>query len=601
MKNKIFLFAITTIYLFTAGLVFGQVRQTQANANRVDTSAAKVGAAPLWETSIGDAVKGSPHLQASSAVLVGEKGSVRSYFMSSTHLWNFDARGTSTPFVARSYEAATYVCNTEGVFMAINRVGRELWRLDLGKPITQPPVVGWDGRVFITVDSTVTCRTASGNPLWTLDLGSNVVFAPILDQTGSYAAVLQNNDFIKLGPFSHLEKIRLDRVPVMIVSLADETQQSYVLMYAGGETEKVIFNNSAREGSKLSKQSFSSLPAAPAASVSRGSQFAVTLRDGRVLLLNASGNTLWTRNSHEHTSERGAGNISIEQADMMWDERGIYTKTIRGVSAFSSEGRRRFVHRLSNVSSGVPSLSDEGLLYATGTDNVLRVYKIEMKPRTVPIIRFYGPEPEGSYGMGNPPPSPWVGDDNRYNDISQDIVFEEISAVIRSGQIGKNEPVYVAYIMEMCSWFFDQPHASQVRPLVRPEQRVRLVELLAQVGSRETIPYLWNLFDRDQEPAVRRACADAIGKIGVDPTGRSFYSYQFLLTPGNPNIDPQLVLAASSSIANLCRFSGPPLAPEGIRVLRYFSNLPTLPNAVKAQIRNEMDGLFREGLDQVIQ
>jgi len=86
----------------------------------------------------------------------------------------------------------------------------------------------------------------------------------------------------------------------------------------------------------------------------------------------------------------------------------------------------------------------------------------------------------------------------------------------------------------------------------------------------------------------------------VDPTGRSFYSYNFALSPGNPHVDPQLVQAASSSIARLCRFSGPPLAPEGIRVMRYFSNLPTVPNNVKAQIRNEIDGLFKEGLDKVI-
>jgi len=591
---------LTIIFLLTAGFLPAQVRSTQQNSNRVDVMGAQVGAASLWNASIGDAVRGSPHLQASSAVLVGERGSVRSFFMSSTPLWNFDARGTATQFVARSYEAATYVCNTEGVFMAINRVGRELWRINFGKPITQPPVVGWDGRVFITVDGTITCRTASGNPLWTLDLESPAAFTPILDKTGSYVSVLQNMDFVKVNQFSNVERIRLNRIPVMIVSLVEETQQSYILMYAAGEMEKIVFNNSAGAGSKLSRGNLGNLPAAPVGSVSRDDLFAVTLRDGRVLCLNASGNVVWTRNSHEHTAERGSGNVSINQVNMMWDERGIYSFSIRGVSAFTPEGRRRFVHRLSHESSGVPALSDEGLLYATGTDNVLRVYKIEMKPRTIPIIRFYGPEPEGSYGMGNPPPSPWTGDDNRYNDISQDIVFNEIAAVIRSGQIGENEPVYVAYIMEMVSWFYNYPQASQVRPLVKPEQRIRLIELLASVGSRETVPFLWNLFDRDPEPAVRRACADAIGKIGVDPTGRSFYSYQYLLTPGNPNIDPQLVLAAASSIANLCRFSGPPLAPEGIRVLRYFSNLPTLPNAVKAQIRNEMDGLFREGLDQVI-
>jgi len=597
-KNQLKYLKLTALFLLVfAGLALPDC----IHAQRVDVASVQLGAAPMWEAPIGDTIRGIPHLQAGSVVLVGENGRVRSFFMSSTALWNFDARGTAVPHIARSYEAATYICNTDGVLMAINRVGRELWRLNLGKPISYSPVVGWDGRVFISLDSTMTCRTASGNGLWTIDLESPIAFAPILDKTGSVATVLQNNDFVKVHQFSRVERIRLDRLPIMIVSLDEGNRQSYVLFYQSGEMEKIYFNDSARHGSKLSKASFPSLPAPPVASASRGSQFVVTLRDGRTLCLNAAGSILWTRDSHEAVAERGPGNLALGQAQMMFDERGIYTITIRGVSAFTPEGRRRFVHRLQVECSGVPALSDEGLLYACGRDNVLRVYKIDSRPRTIPQNRYYGPEPEGSYGMGNPPPSPWTGQNNRYQDPEQDRVFEEISAAIRSGQIGVNEPIYVAYIMEMVGFFLGNPHTSPVRPLVKPPQRVRLINLLALVGSRETIPFLWNIFDRDPEPAIRSACAEAIGRIGVDPTGRSFHSYNFLLSPNNPNVDPQLVLAASSSIASLCRFSGPPLAPEGIRILRYFSNLPSIPNRVKEQIRAELDGLYRDGLDQVIQ
>jgi len=583
-----------TIFLFFA--LAGLTAQ-----ERINVEATQVGAAPMWETAIGDTIRGKPHLQASSVVLVGERGSVKSFYMSGTPLWNFDARGTAVPYIARSYEAATYVCSTDGLFMAINRVGRELWRLNLGRPITYSPVVGWDGRVFIPVDSVITCRTASGNSLWTIDLESPIAFEPILDKTGSVATVLRNNDFVKVGQFSHVERIRLDRLPVMIVSLNEGARQSYVLMYQGGEMEKIVFNDSAAAGSKLTKSSLRALPAPPVASASKDAQFVVTLRDGRTLCLDAQGTVLWTRNNHEAVEERGSGNLTQSQASMMFDERGIYILTVRGVTAFTPEGRRRFVHKLNVECSGVPALSDEGLLYACGRDNVLRVYKIDVKPRTIPQNRFYGPEPEGSYGMGNPPASPWVGDSSRYTSTNQDIVYADIQAAIRSGQIGKNEPVYVAYMMEMIGFFIGNPQYSPVRPAVTPPQRIRLIGLLALVGSRETIPFLWNIFDKDPEPSVRRACADAIGIIGVDPTGRSFQSYNFLLSPNNPNIDSQLVLAATSSIAALCRFSGPPLAPEGIRVLRYFSNLPSIPNYIKAQIRNELDGLFREGLDQPIQ
>jgi outer membrane protein assembly factor BamB len=585
----------------TAFLLLASAVNLSAQQQRVDAINAPVGAAPMWETAIGDTIRGTPHLQAGSVVLVGENGSVRSFYMSSTPLWNFDARGTAVPHIARSYEAATYICSTDGILMAINRVGRELWRLRLDKPISYSPVVGWDGRVFITLDSTMTCRTASGNALWTLELDSPVAFAPVLDRTGSVATVLQNMDFVKVDQFSFLERIRLTRLPAMIVSLNEGSVQSYVLFYSSGEMEKIVYNDHSRAGSKLTKSNLRSLPAAPVAASSRGSQFVVTLRDGKTLCADAQGNILWSRNTHEAVEEKGSGNLAVGQAAMMYDERGIYTLTIRGVSAFTPEGRRRFVHRLSNECSGVPALSDEGILYACGRDNILRVYKIDAKPRTVPRSRFYGPEPEGTYGMGNPPPSPWVGDGSRYSDVNQDFVFAEMERVIKSGQIGKNEPIYVAYMMEMIGFFIGNPHYSPVRPAVKPPQRIRLIYLLAQVGSRETIPFLWNIFDKDPEPAVRRACADAIGVIGVDPTGRSFVSYNFLLSPNNPNMDPQLVLAATSSIAMLSRFSGPPLATDGIRVLRYFSNLPSIPNFVRAQIRNEIDGLFREGLDQPLQ
>jgi len=599
-KTKIVYFHIMLFFLFSLTGLAAQQRVAQ-KTDKIDMDKVLVGAAPVWELQINDTIRGTPHLQASSVVLAGEKGSVRSYFMSGTFLWDFNARGTAVQHVARSYEAASYVCNTDGVFMAINRIGRELWRLKLDRPITHPPVVGWDGRLYISVNSVMTCRTASGHSLWTIDLGSPIAYPPLLDRTGSAATVLQNTDFLKISQFSQIERIKLDRIPVLVVSLDEGATKSYALMYQSGEMEKIVFNEKGKEGSRLSKSSLRRLPGQPVAAASREDRFVVTLRDGKVLCLNAGGNVIWTKNSHEAAEEKGTANTSPEQTSMMFDERGVYTITIHGVSSFTSEGRRRFVHRLSFECSGIPGLSDEGILYACGKDNVLRVYKIDVKERSVPRHKFYGPEPEGDYGMGNPPPSPWVGQPSRYHDIEQDRAYEEIATIIQSGQIGENEPVYVAYIMEMVGFFIGNPHYSRVRPEVKPEQRIRLLKLLALVGSRETIPFLWNIFDIDQEPSVRRACADAIGVIGVDPTGRSFYSYNYLLTPNNPNNDPQLVLAASSSIAKLCRFSGPPLAPEGIRVLRYFSNLNTVPNVVKEQIRNELDGLFKEGLDKLIE
>jgi outer membrane protein assembly factor BamB len=403
-----------------------------------------------------------------------------------------------------------------------------------------------------------------------------------------------------VSQFSAVERIRLDRRPSLIVSLKSGNQDSYVLLYPSGETEKINYAEGGAKGSKLSRSRFPSLPASPSAAASKDDRFAVTLRDGKVLLINSSGQTLWTGSTHETTEEKGPANLNLGQAAMAFDERGIYSVSTRGATGFAIDGRRRLILKFDEVSA-VPAFSDEGLLYTTGKDRALRTYKLDSKPRTVPRSKYYGPDPEGTYGMGNPPPSPWSTDSSRYNDDQQARMYTAIDKAINSGQLGEDEPAYVAYLMEMIGFFLNDPHYSRARPLVKPPERVKLIRLLGKVGSRETLHFLWTIFDRDEEPAVKAACAEAIGNIGVDPTGKTFVSYNFLLSANNPNRDPQLLMSATSSVAAICRFSGPPLSGEGMLLLRYFSNLSWAPNTIKTQIRREIDALYREGLDRVIQ
>ena len=587
------------LILFAGIILSGLVFSGSLNAQRVTLNDLTVKAAPVWKQDLGDLVLGQPYLQAESAVLACTEGSIKSYYMTGTPLWSFDAKEAATPFVARSYEGASYVCNNAGVFKAVNRVGRELWRLNLGKPISYSPVVGWDGRVFIPLESQVFCRTAAGHALWSIDLGSPIATAPILDHAGSFTTVLQNRDFVKVSQFSAVERVRLDQMPTLIISLKSESQEGYVVLYQNGEAEKITYNERAARGSRLSRGGFPSLGTVPAAAASKGDQFAVTFRDGRVQLRDATGNVLWTGNSHETAEEKGSANLDKSRSYMVFDERGIYTVSTRGATGFAPDGRRRFIHKMPEANS-LPAFSDEGILYACGKDKILYTYKLDEKPRAVKRSKYYGPEPEGSYGMGNPPPSPWSTDTRRFHDDQQEMMYDMIEKSIASGQIAENEPLYVAYMMEMIGFFLNDPHYSRVRPNVKPIQRIALIRLLGRIGSRETVPFLWNIFDKDPEPAIKAACAEAIGKIGVDPDGGSFYSYNYLLSANNPNRDPQLLMSATSSVAAICRFSGPPLSGEGLMLLRYFSNLPWPPSSVKNQIKNEVDALFREGLDKVV-
>jgi len=596
MKNAVFQLNKKTILFMFSFLVLLSPEFLQAQKAGVSM---QVGASPIWDRDLGDLVQGTPYLQTESAVIACVGGSVQSFYMTGTPLWNFDPKDQVTPFIARSVEGAAYVCNASGEFMAINRVGRKLWSVKLDKPIAYPPVVGWDGRVFIPVGSQVLCRTASGLPLWSVELNSPLASAPVLDHAGSFVTVLQNMDFVRVSQFSAVERVRLSRMPMLIVSLKSASTDAYVLLYPTGETEKITYTEGAAKGSKLSRGSFPSLTASPVAAASRGDQFAVTFRDGRVSLISESGRVLWTGDSHETTAEKGSGNVDQSKVAMLFDDRGIYSMSTRGETCFAPDGRRRFILKI-NEASSVPAFSDEGLLYVCGKDKILHTYKVDSKQRTVPRSKYYGPQPEGNYGMGNPPPSPWSADGNRFDAAQQNIMYNKIYDAISSGQIGENEPAYVGYLFEMIGFFLNDPHYSRVRPNVEPVMQAKFIRLLGKVGSRDTIPFLWKIFDRHQESSIKAACAEAIGDIGVDPEGSTFESYNFLLAANNPNRDPQLLISATASIAALCRFSGPPLSGDGILLLRYFSLLSWAPNNVKNFIRRELDDLYREGMNSSI-
>jgi outer membrane protein assembly factor BamB len=480
--------------------------------------------------------------------------------------------------------------------MAINRVGRELWRLTLEQPLTFPAVVGWDGRVFIPAGRIIACRTASGFALWQRDPESPPALAPVLDHEGGIVTVLENRDFLRIDQFGAIERIRLDRMPAIIVPLKSEDRNSYILLYSNGETEGISLDMAAPGGSKLTRFRRPSLPAAPAAAAGREDQLAVTLRDGRVLFSSGNGGQVrWSGDSHEAAVEKGSGNVTSQDAAMIFDERGIFVLSLRGATGFAVNGRRRWLFHTRDITA-IPALSDEGLLYACGKDQNLHTYKVENRARDIPRS-LYGPDPEGSYGLGNPPPSPWAEFPHRFEEGELAAMYELIDSAAKNGRVGENETAYVAYLMEMTGGILNTPKYSPVRPPIHITRRIELIRLLARMGSRETIPFLANLFYRDPEPSIKAACAEAIGRIGVDPKGDAIRAYSVFLSPDNANRDPMTLIAATASAAALARFSGPPLALAGIRLLMAFGHMD-FPPVVKRQAQQELDALRREGLDK---
>jgi len=560
--NFVFVF-----FLFTAVCVFPQSQTVQREQGLITND-------PYWRQALGGAVLSLPHVQAQSAVVALEGGSIKAYSTAGLPLWTYSAMGRISPYVTRSREGTSYFSRTSGIFIAVNRAGRELWRIRLdNQPLCARVITGWDGRLFVPTDKVLFCFTASGNLLWTKTFEHSFLIPPKLDHSGGIIFALVNNEVYHIDPFGNTRTWTLMNTPAALLSIE---RQQLIALYTDGTLETL----GSTEDWFISAQgdadflTLPRLPQGPLAAVSIGNNIAVVLNDGRIIFVSMDERSiLWSANSHIAEYILSGGSRENE-AEIIFDENGIYVLSRGGATAFSYDGRRSWFTYLQNAAA-IPAFGEDGVLYSGGRDWILYAYKIE--DRVLPQrSSAYGPVPEGSYGTGRP--RAVYADDLPLNEYETRIKLDQIDAAITSGRVGQNELAWMSVLLTVSA---SQQHF---------QYRIQALSLLGKIGSQETIPWLLEIFNRETEPTVRAAAAAAIGAIGVDPDGRALQTFLYTIIQGGGIKDEQVLLALTSATGALCRFSGPPLSETGVRILTLLSG-STQPQLVRRQANIELSSL----------
>ncbi|MDR2048058.1 MAG: PQQ-binding-like beta-propeller repeat protein [Treponema sp.] len=544
-------------------------------------------AKPVWRMALGGAVTGIPTIQAGTVVVVLDGGHIRAYTLDGKPLWDYYAKGKLAPYVSRSREGTCYIYRTDGTLIAVNRAGRELWQLkpersaaagaaiEAALELSAPIISGWDGRIFVARGRRLYCYTAAGYRLWKVDLEHTPVLGPIPDKSGGFVMALENGDLAALSHSGSVSIRPLGEVPAVLAPM----EGGVLAFFKNGSTAFLAAGGTVRRAGPANPSGLPNLGGTPIGGIALGNQAAAVLSGGKVVCMSVNdGKLLWTGESHIRNGDSSSG------LKMLYDERGIYVLTQEGATGFTPDGRRLWTLRIRGAAS-VPAFSGEGTLYSGGSDWILYAYKLEER-----VLRernsLYGPLPEGSYGLGNPPPSPWAGYDYNYGESLLTEKFAEITESIHAGNIGDNEEAYTAYLMEAAGSSMS-PAASLFRPLVHVRYRAEAARLLGYIGSRETITFLSGLFGKDPDPTVKAAAAEAIGRIGVDPDGIALRAFAQAAVQTR---EEQVLTAMAAAIGSLCRFSGPPLSESGIRLLNILGN-DIMPGRTRAQVRQELDRL----------
>ncbi|MDR0476086.1 MAG: PQQ-binding-like beta-propeller repeat protein [Treponema sp.] len=546
--------------------------------NAAPDEAALSAEAPFWRQALGGSVLGRPAPQAESVVMISDGGSLKAYSWQGRVLWDFFAHGRLAPYLSRSPEGTSYVCRTNGILIAVNRSGRELWRINMGEALEAPVLIGWDGRLFAFTASMVRCYTASGFQLWSKPLNKKTGLAPVMDRRGGFYLVTEDAELICVDAFGGSTSHQLETLPSAIVSFNQTGGPfSMLLFFRGGNAELLNPVDGKRE-------KFISLPQPVLAAAAFESNAALLQRDGTLLLLSiADRKILWTGSTHIGSSELSSGN---PESQIIFDERGVYVLTKNGAAAFSIEGKRLWLIKISGGAS-FPAFSDEGVLYSGGTDWILYAYRPEERVKARKRV-LYGPAPEGNYGTGLYQPESASGL-SAYNEYDLSRTLAHIREVLKSGETGEQEQEFASRLRSIAGSGINLPRPSLGRneAPVFFTYRCEAVQLLSYMGSRETVPFLADLFTRDQDLFVKAAAAEALGRIGVDPEGLALSAFTRAIFPPVREHDERILVSVASAAGALCRFSGPPLGEAAVRILVFLAGADK-PSSARRKAETEL-------------
>jgi outer membrane protein assembly factor BamB len=514
----------------------------------------------FWEKAVAGVVIGAPSAQAGSVVITLDSGGVKAYSWQGALLWEYFASGKLCPFLTRSWNGASYVCRTNGRLFALNRVGEELWRVNLNAPITAPVIVGWDGRIFAPTARTIFCFNNEGRSLWTRRIEGETIIPPVLDKQGSVLFAIEGDTggyagckIVQISPFGKTTDIDIAGAPAALVSIKGKSGENAVLVwYKNGGGEIFIHTGDAFEEARA----FFQLPAAPLAASEYNGEIAIALSNGSVMLLSTEGEIRW---------QVDAGFSGAGETSLMNGEDGVYALSVSRAAGFHRNGALKWKLDIRNAAS-MPAFGRDGILYSGGGDWRLYAYQLEHADGRLWENSLYGAAPQGGYGLGELPPQR----SNYYNQFSDfDITrqFNRIREEIKRGQLGENEPGFIVYLKEVAGSVRNSLSIPATRPPVSLVHRVEATRLLASFGSHELVPFFADLFLNDKDPQVKAAAAEAIGRIGVDPDGVAMKAFAQTIVPPVVTRNEQALAAVVSAVGSLCRVSGPPVIPFGVTIL----------------------------------
>ncbi len=447
--------------------------------------------------------------------------------------------------------------SSDGSLLLVNRAGLEVYRLRPGGAVPHPPAFGPDGRFFITAGRRLLAYSAGGRLLWSDALAAEAVREPLARHSSSgktrVALALRNGavrEYDEHG--SLLAEIEGPEPPAALADAGD----GLALVYRDGTVSV-----RGEQGQELSR---ARLAGSPVAACGDGSGVWVLLAGGRAVRVGADGKT-------GAATDTG---VPDARALRVFPER-VLVLGPRGAASLSREGEVFRDLALRNAPR-LPAVTTSGLVLSAGEDWILYAYRFEK-----PLGAFPVPDvgyPDYADIRARAEEEAFWNPDFKYDDgILRELRRIEKSA--GSGSIGAGEPDALAFCSAIALGYGVReasryggaapagPRPSSALP------RAAACDILGALGSPRAVPVLTEAYLLDPDPAVRAGAAEALGSIGLDPSGQAMRAFQ-RAADREYFLDDRGALATIGAVEAIYRAQGELSDPAGFQAVLKLAGKP---------------------------
>jgi hypothetical protein len=387
--------------------------------------------------------------------------------------------------------------------------------------------------------------------LWNLDLSAELTLGPVMDGAGNFVLALAGSKVALVSPYGSLLGLVGCPAAPSAIGAFQAKELTAAIGFADGSVGFLAPGSSKIVG-----------PAAPLGGkpildlASDGASLFALDAGGGLEALGADGARRWLA-----ATTVPEGRIALAPARLVVAGRG------RAVSLSYGGEILRQADITNAVSGGL--LSPSGLLFSAGADWILAAYRFEttLERLGAPEVPPYPAETAAVDSLRGFDPLIAEGD-------RQLVLIADIEKSLDSATIGGQEPGDRAVLAAIARGDFGADYVPQSRRRFRVSTlaEAEACRLLGRIGSPASIEDLAGIAGSKADPSVRASALDALGRIGVDPEGRSRAAFAGVLE--GSGLDEEVAVALIGAIEAMARRSGAPPSVDAARALLGLSGPP---------------------------